>query len=542
MADPLRTAEARPYSSGDEDRRGIRTEWTPVILSVGIVVAAGCGSAPGPYPIVDGSDRFDLVISAPFDSAGDGEREVVPLPVDSYRRRWWGPLLHVMTRPLPAPIRIDPALEADPPSTGLETVVVTFVEDVRVPRLVAQPLDGEPWRGGESGLGPSAISFLEDLEVRRAGRYARLRKELARDLGAQVLDSFRIAPVVVLRIRRDRLRALVRRNDVLHVGRAKIDASAFKDSALTRPDSLPVAAGRGKIRSDHYFDLHPVMTRIGVLDTGVEPGHDFFSGMPPPIVFVGDCTGDDPECDGPNPVAVSGHGTNTAAVLSANRPHDFESRGVTASKLDCFGVYEADGKTLSVKAVLRAFEQSVCRFDRVIVAEMEELGVASIELAAHNATRAGAVVVAAAGNNGLDSGYFPNVGTPAHARQTFAAGAYYVQNDLIYQSTSWGRSTDGRTKPDVMGPTGCWTALGPYSATSGATPFVAGAAALLRDWLVWASGGVDIDPGQVCAQLILSGNINGPFDSLNREGAGRIALPAHGRGMFGKRLFRLWCG
>lgn len=74
------------------------------------------------------------------------------------------------------------------------------------------------------------------------------------------------------------------------------------------------------------------------------------------------------------------------------------------------------------------------------------------------------------------------------------------------------------------------TALQIFGGTSGATPYAAGAAALLRNWLRGAS--FSIDPGQVYAQLILSGQQPYPFN--NTSGAGPLRLPTDGWAWWGK--------
>lgn len=65
-----------------------------------------------------------------------------------------------------------------------------------------------------------------------------------------------------------------------------------------------------------------------------------------------------------------------------------------------------------------------------------------------------------------------------------------------------------------------------HTGTSGATPYVAGAAALLRHWLKKAIGG-GVDPGTVYALLILFGS-NDAAHVDNLSGAGRLSLGLSG--------------
>src|SRR5262249_19083998 len=140
--------------------------------------------------------------------------------------------------------------------------------------------------------------------------------------------------------------------------------------------------------------------------------------------------------------------------------------------------------------------------------------------------------------------------SPAVARRVIASGGYHVVTGSQYSGGGTGPTQDQRYKPELSGPENTETAAGTgkdayttFGATSGATPYVAGGAVLLRNWLVQAAGGVEsnIDPGQVCAQIILSGQspsappsgstVDAFDDAL---GAGKMVLPTNGYCGFGK--------
>ena len=176
------------------------------------------------------------------------------------------------------------------------------------------------------------------------------------------------------------------------------------------------------------------------------------------------------------------------------------------------------------------------RPDRVIVAEMQGSGndQSSISIAADNAFDAGAVVIAANGNNGPNAS---TVNTPANAHKVIGVGNYDVQTLAQITSQSRGPAPDNRIKPDIQAPTNTETAsnasdtaLRVFTGTSGATPYAAGSAALVRNFLRGTSS--TIDPGQVYAFLILSGQRTYPFD--NTTGAGRLVLPTNGTAWWGK--------
>jgi serine protease AprX len=135
--------------------------------------------------------------------------------------------------------------------------------------------------------------------------------------------------------------------------------------------------------------------------------------------------------------------------------------------------------------------------DRVIVAEMQGGGddLSAISRAADAAFDAGAVVIAANGNNGPSAS---TVNTPANAHRVIGVGNFDVQTQNQVTSQSRGPAPDGRFKPDIQAPTNTETASNAFDTafrsfggTSGATPYAAGAAALLRNWLRGSSFSID---------------------------------------------------
>ena len=189
------------------------------------------------------------------------------------------------------------------------------------------------------------------------------------------------------------------------------------------------------------------------------------------------------------------HGTKSAGIITGNANSGAAFRGVTAITLDSFKVYPSitqGGRCmgfLDQAAVLRAFQTAVAVLDRVIVAEMQGGGddLSPISSAGDGAFDAGAVVIAANGNNGSAAS---TVNTPANAHRVIGVGNFDVQTLAQIADQSRGPAPDGRFKPDIQAPTqtetasaASDTALAGFSGTSGATPYAAGAAALLRNWL-----------------------------------------------------------
>jgi serine protease AprX len=284
--------------------------------------------------------------------------------------------------------------------------------------------------------------------------------------------------------------------------------------------------------------------------------HNLFNN-PSHIDFRRDCINGGANCNtgaslNPNDDCWD-HGTSSAAIISGNDRAGDAFRGVTAITLDSFKVYptsfDATGLcngNLSVTAAVRGFQTAVAVLDRVIVAEMQAGGsdTGTISTAADNAFDAGAMIIAANGNNGPAAA---TVNEPAIAHNVIGVGNFDVQTLAQITGQSRGAAPDNRFKPDIQAPTntetasnGCgWrqnctaggsdTAFRVFGGTSGSTPYAAGAAALLRNWLRGTS--FSLDPGQGYVQLILSGQQPYPFN--NTTGAGPIRLPTDGWAWWG---------
>ncbi|EDZ67292.1 peptidase families S8 and S53 domain protein [Nitrosococcus oceani AFC27] len=71
--------------------------------------------------------------------------------------------------------------------------------------------------------------------------------------------------------------------------------------------------------------------------------------------------------------------------------------------------------------------------------------------------------------------------SPSDGRSVFAVGAVDIDSQQLTFTSSLGPTWDGRVKPDIVAPDGVTTAaLGAFFGTSAATPYVAGAGALLK--------------------------------------------------------------
>jgi serine protease AprX len=430
---------------------------------------------------------------------------------------------------------------AQRPGDEREQVLVGFYEDLRLPRFPEPQPDETRRSAANREAARNAQRLVKEITAARSERHAELLREL-RALKCRTRESFWIVNAVLVDAPLSAVKRLAERDDVLYV-EPRFGGEVPPQNANPNDD---VDDGRARIVSDPYFNLGQTGGFIGLLDTGLRFTHTLFNS-PSHIAFRRDCVNGGADCNtgsnlNPNDDCWN-HGTSSGAIITGNGNLGNPFRGVTGITLDSFKIYPtrmaADGTCtggLDGAAAVRGFQGAVGVLDRVIVAEMQGGGddLSAISLAADAAFDAGAVVIAANGNNGPSGS---TVNTPANAHRVIGVGDFDVQTQTQIAGQSRGPAPDGRFKPDIQAPTqtetasnASDTALKSFTGTSGATPYAAGAAALLRNWLRGSS--FSIDPGQVYAQLILSGQQPFPFN--NTSGAGPIQLPTNGWAWWGK--------
>lgn len=414
-------------------------------------------------------------------------------------------------------------------------IVINFRDELTIPRFPSPAMGEARDSAFNLEVGARTSRMIEEIKERRAPVYKRIGKELKKQFKGEVTGNFWLISGVTADMPLSSLSQLALREDVLSI-EPNIGGEAPPQDTNANND---VEDGRALIGSDPYFNLNYSGTYIGLLDTGVRATHTLLSN-PSHLGFLRDCVNGGTDCNTTTNPGYNtnddhwNHGTASAAIITGNANLGVRYRGVTSMTLDSWKVYTSLG--LDTNATLRAFQAALNAFDRVIVAEIQANGsdTSSISTAADNAFDAGAVVIAANGNNGPAAS---TVNAPANAHKAIGVGDVDVQTQTIVASQSRGPAPDGRIKPDIQAPTNTETAsnasdtaLRVFTGTSGATPYAAGAAALLRARLMGSTGA--IDPGQVYSHLILSGRQTA-FD--NNNGTGLIFLPpVNGTEWFGK--------
>jgi serine protease AprX len=491
-------------------------------------------------------DPFNVINVAAIEDAKIVELNVEELPEDAFSSE---PFEEKETEdgeePQP-PEKIHPVLAesiANRPGDTTEEILINFVDPIQIPRFPSLNPDESPDSEINREIFARAAEMVQAIQDLREPNYAILERELAERYGATVLERYWLINGLLVEMPLGAVPELAEREDVLYVEPRFAGEEPPQD---TNPNN-DVDDGRARICSDPYFDLGLTGGRIGLLDTGLRFTHTLFNS-PSHIGVRRDCVNGGLDCNtgsglNPNDDCFN-HGTGSAGIISGNCNLENAFRGVTAITLDSFKVYpstfSSSGACIGVldrSAAVRGFQAAAnIVLDRVIVAEMAGSGsdFSSISFHADNAFDAGAVIIAANGNEGPGAG---SVKEPANAHKVIGVGAFNVQTLSQYAAQSRGPAPDNRIKPDIQAPTNTETAsntsdtaLDTFNDTSGATPYAAGAAALLRNWLRGTNR--SIDPGQVYAQLILSGQQPFPFN--NTTGAGPLCMPTAGWASWGK--------
>jgi serine protease AprX len=445
---------------------------------------------------------------------------------------------------LPPTDKIHPVLRAmiDHRPDDREQILINLLDDVTIPRfpdLVSEePRESEP----NTEVARQTEELITEITDRRAERYEQLSQEFAENYEAETLETFWLIRGMLVEMPLSAVHDIAEREDVLYVEPRYPGATPPQTANANPLDD--VNDGRARIGTDPYFDLGLTGGFIGLLDTGVRFSHRIFN-RPERTGYEGDCVLGDATClrGSINPADDCwNHGTSSAAIISGNNNLRNRYRGVSGVELDSWKVYPSTFNPttgacvgfLDSAAVVKAFQSAVLHGDHVIFASVQDVGthLSTGSSAADGAFNAGAAIIATNGNFGPGAA---TVRSPANAHKAIGVGSVDVQTLVQEATQSLGPTPDGRIKPDIQAPTNSETASNAgdtavrdqFNGTSGAGPYAAGAAALVRNFLlnltrIDSSPTGNVDPGQVYACMILSGQIR---NFTNTTGAGLLVLP-----------------
>jgi hypothetical protein len=405
-------------------------------------------------------------------------------------------------------------------STGRVTVTVTLREDQKIPQFPSLVTSEAPDSAHNLAARASAAQLISTLRATRAADYTAWRARVAA-LGGTVRQDYWLVKGFTADLPLAAITELANDPQVQYIEPSGgVAVTADSDAG----NDMVVA--RTLLGTEPYRSLARSTDRIALIDSGVN-SHVLNNGV---IGNTFDETGEFPltiadQCD---------HGTRSVAALAGNSSLTDQFRGITSMKVNVYK-WIVGGSTAAClngdsANVVTAIQGAVANLEKVLVLPLgsQEGPDSSMSVEADNAFDAGAVVIAASGNNGTGAG---TVSAPGNARKVIAVGAVDVKTFALQSYVGQGPTSDGRFKPDVVAPTNyetassaSTTATGIYTGTSAASTAAGGTAADL--WTFLRGNSPTVNPGFVYSGLIAGGGH--PYVFGNDEGAGKLKLSAGG--------------
>lgn len=221
-----------------------------------------------------------------------------------------------------------------------------------------------------------------------------------------------------------------------------------------------------KVRADVAWDgfLGDPATVVAIIDSGVDVDH--------PDLAAQLAWGSDPFAGDADPDDADGHGTHCAGLAAARTDNGF---GVAGAAPACrFAAYRCGNASFPSSALVEAIDDAVARGARVLSMSWGSTWAdPAIKAALQAARDAGCLLVAAAGNDGASTSFYP----AAHAF-VLAVGAT-TASDAQASFSNWGAWVDLAAPGQAIYSSAMGGGFKYMSGTSMACPLVAGAGALL---------------------------------------------------------------
>lgn len=402
--------------------------------------------------------------------------------------------------------------EATGAADAVIEVVITFKETLALPHF--PPLLPEP---RETAANREILGerqrLVGQIEAARAPEYTQLAEELTTNHRAKVKETFWLVDGLVADLPLSEVRAIASLPEVQYV------EATEKGASLPAGDSLDA---RTLMDSDPWYPYEG-SGFIGLIDSGVRASHQWLLGH---INVAGDCYhGTDIYCSHGsnwNPTDTCDHGTSSASELTATSNGGDANRGITPIWVDSWKMSN-DYCGTSVTAIVRAYQAASWYGDGFLVVEAQDPSspTGMVSAATDNVyDMFGIPIFAPAGNSGMNGP--GSVTAPGNARKALTVGAVDVTSQVLDPESGLGPTLDGRTKPDILGPTNVTAASGmsdiashTFTGTSAANPNAAG---LISG--IWSTFGGGIPAGFMYATaLTLGSNAYGAaYDNTNGAG------------------------
>jgi len=500
----------------------------PLLAAALLLALPGCGC------FNHGTNKIDVVL-ANLSPASLGTAPVVV----SARVRWSNHPLPPSPPTSPIPVeKVHPLLRAEilAHPAAIETLLVVYRDPLAANRDSIQRFLSLP----DSAHRLTGVALADSFRHARAPRYTVLSTDLDLKYHAATLTTYWLIPAILVRMPLSFVDSLAKNPEVLRIDPLWGEGPP-QGPCGNNASNLDIA--RKLVESDDYLSAGHGNGKIALLDTGVDSSHPILAttGSSKILNRLCDCITPSGDCVGA-PIQLDadpqGHGTSSATILSGNASLGDVNHGMTHALLDSYQVYSVPPGKKSLRVyipgALGAFEDALTNNHTLIVAEIADgypsdpgyAAYGDLTGSANWACDRGAVVIAANGNTAGKG-----IPYPANATRAIGVGQYCIKSPDHFESNSaWGPTADLRIKPDIGGPSSVYvaapggaTAFHNFSGTSGATPFAAGAALMLRNLMTTAT--TPVPPGEVNALLVLCGR-KGWVDA--HEGAGRIQMPLGG--------------